>query len=101
MNRTIHITEEAARCLLCIDAPCNKACKKGNDEELEKAEQACIHYDRPIRFREQFQALPKAENETNDAKPSLAIDFCGIHCENPFFLASSAVCTNYDMVARA
>lgn len=74
MNRTIHITEEAARCLLCIDAPCNKACKKGNparairairfgnaelasqwitdctDEELEKAEQACIHYDRPIRF---------------------------------------------------
>ena len=125
MNRTIHITEEVARCLLCIDAPCNKACKKGNparairairfgnaelasqwitdctDEELEKAEQACIHYDRPIRFREQFQALPKAENETNDAKPSLAIDFCGIHCENPFFLASSAVCTNYDMVARA
>lgn len=105
--------------------PCNKACKKSNparairairfgnaelasqwitdctDEELEKAEQACIHYDRPIRFRELFQALPKAENETNDAKPSLAIDFCGIHCENPFFLASSAVCTNYDMVARA
>ncbi|MBQ2108015.1 MAG: NAD-dependent dihydropyrimidine dehydrogenase subunit PreA [Bacteroidales bacterium] len=33
--------------------------------------------------------------------PSLEIDFCGIHCENPFFLASSAVCTNYEMVARA
>ena len=33
--------------------------------------------------------------------PSLAIDFCGIHCENPFFLASSAACTNYEMVARA
>ena len=33
--------------------------------------------------------------------PSLAIDFCGIHCENPFFLASSAVYTNYEMVARA
>ena len=33
--------------------------------------------------------------------PSLAIDFCSIHCENPFFLASSAVCTNYEMVARA
>ena len=32
---------------------------------------------------------------------SLAIDFCGIRCENPFFLASSAVCTNYEMVARA
>ena len=31
----------------------------------------------------------------------LNIDFCGIPCENPFFLASSAVCTNYEMVARA
>lgn len=27
--------------------------------------------------------------------------FCGIKCENPFFLASSAVCTNYAMVAKA
>ncbi|MBQ1666510.1 MAG: NAD-dependent dihydropyrimidine dehydrogenase subunit PreA, partial [Prevotella sp.] len=34
-------------------------------------------------------------------KPNLAIDFCGIHCENPFFLASSAICTNYEMIARA
>jgi dihydropyrimidine dehydrogenase (NAD+) subunit PreA len=32
---------------------------------------------------------------------NLAINFCGIPCENPFFLASSAVCTNYEMVARA
>ena len=32
---------------------------------------------------------------------SLVIDFCGIPCENPFFLASSAICTNYEMVARA
>jgi dihydropyrimidine dehydrogenase (NAD+) subunit PreA len=36
-----------------------------------------------------------------DKLPSLAIDFCGIHCENPFFLASSAVSTNYEMVASA
>ena len=33
--------------------------------------------------------------------PNLAVDFCGIKCENPFFLASSAICTNYEMVARA
>ena len=36
-----------------------------------------------------------------DADRSLAITFCGIPCENPFFLASSAICTNYEMVARA
>ena len=33
--------------------------------------------------------------------PSLELNFCDMVCENPFFLASSAVCTNYEMVARA
>nr|WP_254795182.1 NAD-dependent dihydropyrimidine dehydrogenase subunit PreA [Xylanibacter ruminicola] len=33
--------------------------------------------------------------------PDLGIIFCGIKCENPFFLASSAVCINYEMVANA
>ena len=125
MNNTIHIAEEAARCLLCADAPCSKACQNGDparairairfdnaeqagrwvadctDDELEKAEQSCIHYDRPIRIRELARALPKAETTADEAYPSLAIDFCGLRCENPFFLASSAICTNYDMVARA
>ena len=118
----IHIHEEAARCLLCADAPCSKACKnsdparairavrfgneaiarqwvaKADEAELEAAEKECIHYDRPVRIREMVAALPVT---TDFEKPSLAIDFCGIHCENPFFLASSAVCTNYEMVARA
>ena len=121
----IHIAEEAARCLLCADAPCSKACQNGDparvirairfdnaeqagrwvadctDDELEKAEQSCIHYDRPIRIRELARALPKAETTAGESHPSLAIDFCGLRCENPFFLASSAICTNYDMVARA
>ena len=125
MNRKMHIAEEAARCLLCTDAPCSKNIKSGNparmirairfdnadiagrwvadctDNELELAEQACIHYDRPIRIKELAHAVSK-ENKTEAADaPSLVIDFCGIHCENPFFLASSAVCTNYEMVARA
>ena len=121
----IHIAEEAARCLICADAPCSKVCHGGDparairavrfdnaelagrwiadcsDDELEKAEQSCIHYDRPIRIRELARALPKAETTADEALPSLAIDFCGLRCENPFFLASSAICTNYDMVARA
>ena len=125
MNNTVHIAEEAARCLLCADAPCSKACQNGDparairairfdnaeqagrwvadctDDELEKAEQSCIHYDRPIRIRQLVGALPKAETTAGESHPSLAIDFCGLRCENPFFLASSAICTNYDMVARA
>jgi len=122
----MHIREEAARCLFCQDAPCTKACGKGdparavrairfdNEEiasqwlegcteaDLARAEEACIHYDRPIRLREIAKALGEAPvKPANGSMPSLAIDFCGIPCENPFFLASSAVCTNYEMVARA
>ena len=123
MNSMI-LQEEAARCLLCADAPCSKACRKGDParairairfdnlalaggwikdcsaQELEAAEAACIHYDRPIRIREIAGALPEPP-AAGKALPSLAIDFCGIRCENPFFLASSAICTNYEMVARA
>ena len=119
----MHLHEEAARCLLCADAPCSKVCKnsdparairavrfgneaiagqwvaKADEAELESAEKACIHYDRPIRIREMVKALPTVTPDKD--RPSLAIDFCGIPCENPFFLASSAVCTNYEMVARA
>ena len=123
MNRQFHPREEAARCLLCADAPCSKACKGGDparairairfdnqqfagqwvakcsDEDLEAAEKACIHYDQPIRIRELLRAA--GQGKETDAEPDLSIEFCGLHCENPFFLASSAICTNYDMVARA
>lgn len=122
----MHKYEEAVRCLLCEDAPCTKACGKGDvarairairfdneknawrwvagctDDDLLRAEQACIHYDRPIRIRELLTDCASAKEQTVDAtQQSLGITFCGIACENPFFLASSAVCTNYDMVARA
>ena len=123
MTRQLHLHEEAARCLLCENAPCTAACGNGDPAravrairfgnaalagrwvascsgtDLEAAERACIHYDRPIRLRELFAQLPAAPAETPDFP--LGIDFCGIRCENPFFLASSAVCTNYEMVASA
>ncbi len=139
--------EEAARCLLCENAPCTAACGKGDparmlrairfdntrhatrwitactDGDLTAAEEACIHYDRPIRIKDIVESLT-AEHEQEEAEPAgdkaapcgtktepgdtakanvcdLSIDFCGMKCENPFFLASSAICTNYEMVARA
>ena len=85
-----------------------------NDKETEAAEKACIHYDRPIRISELRSQTATLLDRPSDCKtatavrpatpvrlPNLTISFCGIRCENPFFLASSAVCTNYDMVARA
>ena len=125
MKKGIHIQEEASRCLLCADAPCSQVCSHGDparairairfgneklasrwvagcsNDELEDAEHACIHYDRPIRIREMVAAINPETDKANEDLPSLAIDFCGIRCESPFFLASSAICTNYEMVARA
>ena len=122
--RKVNVYEEANRCLLCQDAPCTKACKTGDparairairfdnhkpalrwvkdctDGDLERAEQACIHYNWPIRIKEVVHSIHK--DDVDDSHyPDLTITFCGIRCENPFFLASSAVCTNYEMVARA
>src|SRR5699024_2103679 len=34
-------------------------------------------------------------------KKDLSIEFLGVKCENPFFLSSSPVGSNYDMVAKA
>ena len=123
MNR-FNIKEEAFRCLLCQDAPCSAACANGDparairavrfgnesvaarwvrdcsEEDIAAAERACIHKDMPIRIREIISSLPEPPAADRDL-PSLDITFCGIPCENPFFLASSAVCTNYEMVAAA
>ena len=122
--RKVNIYEEANRCLLCQDAPCTKACRTGDparalrairfdnhkpalrwvkdcsDGDLERAEQACIHYNWPIRIKEVVNSIHKDDVDDSNY-PALGITFCGIPCENPFFLASSAVCTNYEMVARA
>lgn len=34
-------------------------------------------------------------------RKDLSIEFLGVKCENPFFLSSSPVCSNYDMIAKA
>ena len=135
MTKKLNIYEEASHCLLCQDAPCTKACQTGDparairavrfdnhkpalrwvkdcsDADLERAEQACIHYNWPIRIKEMLRSIHPDDVNLEWSMvngqwsivngPSLNIDFCGIRCENPFFLASSAVCTNYEMVARA
>ena len=119
----LHPNEEAAKCLLCHDAPCGanvaraiRALRFDNrwtaaelfdqltDSEIAAAQAACIHYDQPIRISELKAAVCNQQSAVSNQQaelPSLEVNFCDITCENPFFLASSAVCTNYDMVARA
>lgn len=116
--------EESARCLLCENPKCTQACgngfapaemvrsvrfenERGAASFLDAAvcavcagecEAACIHYDAPIRIRAMSAMLPE---KSGRPEVSLATEFLGLKCENPFFLSSSIVAGNYDMVARA
>lgn len=120
----INTAIETSRCLLCKDAPCTKACTEGLDpargiralrfENEDCAglffdgeacagcpapcEKACIHYDFPIRIRELAKGVSKVDKAP---EADLSIDFCGVHCENPFFLGSSVITNCYEMIAKA
>ncbi len=79
------------------------------EADLQAAQEACIHYDNAIRIKDIAESLAyqpvatetKVRGDAKESKRDLSIEFCGLKCENPFFLASSAICTNYEMVARA
>ena len=68
-------------------------------------QEACIHHDFPIRIQEIALRTPAQKDlqvkVAEKALPSLAIEFCGIPCENPFFLGSSVIASSYDMIAKA
>ena len=132
--------EEATRCLLCHDAPCNKGCRLGknpanfirsirfrntkaaaaavaetvNENEWKcpynrLCEKSCIRsgIDRPVEIEKLHRyAIQKGKGQAGssakkDLSIDLSIDFLGVRCENPFFLASSPVGGCYEMVAKA
>lgn len=123
------INEEANYCLLCSSEPCTWECPQGFlpakalrsvrfgnvkaaglyvDKKVcancaGNCEQSCVHYDRPIKIKQVIEQLPEPnlKKEDIEALPSLKIKFCGVECENPFFLASSIVSANYEMCANA
>lgn len=80
----------------------------GKEKEYKESSQACMEVcnrgkiDRPIDIIMILEELEKMEIPVPKEVPvDLSIDFCGIHCENPFFLSSSIVGSNYEMVAKA
>lgn len=129
-KEAIRIRNEAARCLLCHNPKCNGVCPHGIDigrviralnfenkvgarRRLSKAH-CCEHcnapcmracrrgsLDAPVRIRDVFCDLYAMHVDVPENRIDLSIDFCGVHCENPFFLSSSVVGSNYDMVAKA
>lgn len=124
------LLEEASGCLLCNEAPCTKACphqleidkiircfrfdnKAGaiNRLPLSSPCQNCVDtpcltaclkgkVSTPVPIPDMFEKLSTYEKITMK-EVDLSIDFCGVSCENPFFLSSSVVGSNYEMVAKA
>ena len=78
---------EALPCVSCADKPCLPACVKGKISRP-------VAIDAVLETVHETPAPPAPKSE-------LAITFCGIPCENPFFLSSSIVANNYGMIARA
>ncbi len=78
---------ECIPCESCLNKECKSACIKckiNNSVEIDKIMESM-----------------KNESIPTEPKVDLSIDFCGVKCENPFFLSSSVVGSNYDMVAKA
>lgn len=119
----LKLEEEARRCLLCENPACTAACPRGQDPARAlrairfgrktgaaqtlnpescagcsaPCEKACIHYDFPLRVRAVSRQLPEPVTGGVD----LGVTFCGVTCENPFFLSSSVVASDYEMCAKA
>lgn len=130
LYKEISLREEVFGCLLCHEAPCKKSCPQGLEIDkiirsyrfdniagavnripdilpCEKCEEkscksAClkskINTEVPI---DDIMKKLSTYEKTEDKEVDLSIDFCGIACENPFFLSSSVVGSNYEMVAKA
>ena len=126
----ISLTEEAGSCLLCNNAPCAEVCpcglktdavirslrfenKAGAANKLpddlpciscraKACTAACLKrkINRPVPVDEMMVKLASCE-KVKAKNVNISIDFCGVSCENPFFLSSSVVGSNYEMVARA
>jgi len=77
------------KCKNCEDQNCKKGCVRGKiDKEVDIP--SLMVYINSVNVDKKYIR-----------KKDLSIEFCGLTCENPFFLSSSVVASNYEMVARA
>ncbi|MEQ8196940.1 MAG: NAD-dependent dihydropyrimidine dehydrogenase subunit PreA, partial [Clostridiaceae bacterium] len=130
LYKDITLRDDVAGCLLCNDAPCRKAClylletdniirslrfenKAGavnklpdplpcENCEAKPCKEVCLKgkLNEPVQIHRILKAI-STESKIKEEDVDLSIDFCGVHCENPFFLSSSVVGSNYEMVAKA
>lgn len=130
LYKDISLLEEVGSCLLCNNAPCTKACPYGLEVDtvirslrfenytgaanklpenipcLSCKTKDCMavclkqKINKPVPI-DDIMVTASTYEKLKAEDVDLSIDFCGVHCENPFFLSSSVVGNNYEMVAKA
>lgn len=128
--KEISMIEEVGGCLLCNEAPCTKACphavpvdsiirslrfenKLGAALKLPQdlpcdlctsleCEKVCLkgNINRSVAIHDVLKDTSTYDRVIKNGA-DLSLRFCGVPCENPFFLSSSVVGSNYEMVAKA
>lgn len=89
ISGAIELSKEGKICKACEEKSCLQACIRGK-------------VDFPVEIPGLMEYMgSKGKVKQNKGINDLSIEFCGITCENPFFLSSSVVASNYEMVARA
>ncbi len=117
---------DIAKCLVCHDAPCSKACPYGvnpakilrslhfanHKGALKALKKTCLNCPAPcekscvlgsFNIKEILSSYyeKKQELKLSYKKGNIKSDICGIEIENPFLLSSSVVSSTYDMCKRA
>ncbi len=85
-------------CLTCNSKECELACLKGKitrSVPIQKTVSALLS------LPEDSPELKDGNVNENHDEVFLDTLFCGVRCENPFFLSSSVVASNYEMIAKA
>lgn len=104
--QSLHLeNEEGARrqaaartqCLTCEVPRCEQACARKHTDHALHIREIC----RTLVAEASHSCTPRTVDELPAQTPDLALSFCGVRCQNPFFLASSPVASSFDMCRRA
>ena len=85
-------------CLNCTTKECESACLKGKITRAVPVQQTVSAL---LSLSEDSVELKDGVVSGNYDEVTLDTVFCGVRCENPFFLSSSVVASNYEMIAKA
>ena len=88
---------ENTACAACTSVSCMNNCtKKKISHPVPIQEIICT-----LQQMDKTDTALQYFSGTECSSQTLEVTFCGVRCENPFFLSSSVVASNYEMIAKS